>query len=116
MIENASQTLARSVLATSWPQGLSPDASRPAAETQTTASDPARAAQTPPSLSFSATLATFALSTFGSGPVPEADAGSSSGRSPDREPSPSGQGRAAYAAAARGTGTSGSGPGLDMRV
>jgi hypothetical protein len=116
MIESASQTLARSVLATSWPQGLSSDASRPAAETQTVASDPARAAQTPPSLSFSATLATLTHTSLGSGPIPESDAGSSSRHSPDREPSSSGQGRAAYAAAARGTGTSGSGPGLDMRV
>lgn len=119
MIESASHSLARTLLASSWPQGLSPDAARAAADAPaqgTPVQDAARAAQTPPSLSFSTTLAAQALAVSGSRPAPEADPGAFSRQSPGREQSLPEKGRAAYAAQAGRSVTARTARGLDLRV
>ena len=118
MIESASNSLARSILAASWPQGLSPDAARAVddAPVRAASQDLARAAQAPPSLSFSTALAAQALAVPGSQPMPEADPGAPARQSPGREQSRPGPGRTAYAAQAGRGGTAQAGQGLDLRV
>lgn len=117
MIENPSQTLARSYLATTWPQALSPDAARPVAEDQSlaaTSQTPARAAQTSPSQTFSPVMLAPALATLGSEPVPGGDAGTSARQGGDADTAAD-QGRSRYAAASR-SGTPAAAARLDVRV
>ncbi|MDQ7830156.1 MAG: hypothetical protein RDU30_00340 [Desulfovibrionaceae bacterium] len=120
MIENASQTLARSLMATTWPQAVSPDAARAMADTQgaTAASqEPARAAQSSPSQNFSPIVLAPGLASLGSEPVTGADSDAATGQDADRERTAADQGRSRYAAGSRtGSQAQGDGPSLDMRV
>lgn len=120
MIENASHSLARSLMATSWPQAVSPDAARAVADGQGVAApgqEPARAAQSSPSQNFSPIVLAPALASLGSEPVPGADPDAAPGQSPDRDRPSTAQGRSRYAAGSQtGSQPQSASPRLDMRV
>ena len=120
MIVSTSQTLARTLMATSWPQAVSPDAARAVADTQGVAAvtqEPARAAQSSPSQNFSPVVLSPGLASLGSEPVTGADSGAGTGQDADRERTAADQGRSRYAAGSQtGAQSQSAAPSLDMRV